>query len=126
MSEMKDPKDFLPALFDLSFSQFITVKIVKILFIIAIVLAAIMAIMVLVSGLASGSVVGGLIGIVLTPIAFLLYVLGARIWLELILVVFRIAENTQKMVDGDKAEAPAAGDSEAEAQSEEQGTKYNA
>ncbi len=84
----------LGALFDFSFSTFVTTKIVKILYVLGVALSALIALIILVSGLASGSVLMALGGIILAPIAFLIYVLVCRIWLELVVVVFRIAENT--------------------------------
>ncbi len=106
MNEMKDPKGFLAALFDLSFSDFITVKIIKILFLIAIVLSAFAALAVVIAGIAGG-VATGLVALIVSPFVFLLNVLWARIYLELIMVAFRIAENTQKMADAKKSKAPA-------------------
>ncbi len=94
MDQVDTPKSFFACLFDFSFSDFLIPKIIKILYIIAIVLAAIGALMILIGGLAGGSVASGLGAIVVSPVLFILYVIGARIWLELILVVFRIAENT--------------------------------
>jgi hypothetical protein len=38
--------------------------------------------------------VRALLMIIGSPIVFLIYVLVARIWLELVVVIFRIAENT--------------------------------
>lgn len=84
----------LGALFDFSFSSFVTTKIVKVLYILGVALSAFIALIILVGGLASGSVFKALGGIILAPIAFLIYVLVCRIWLELVVVVFRIAENT--------------------------------
>ncbi len=84
----------LGALFDFSFSTFVTTKIVKVLYVLGVALSALLALMILVGGLSSDSVLMALVCIVLTPIAFLIYVLLCRIWLELVVVVFRIAENT--------------------------------
>ncbi len=105
-NQLDNPKNFLACVFDFSFSEFIVPKIIKIIFAIAIVLAAFGALMILIGGLAAGTVASGLGGIIIAPIAFILYVLAARIWLELILVVFRIAENTSKMVQEKQGDQP--------------------
>ncbi len=102
MHEINDSKGFLKDLFDFSFSQFITVKIIKILFGLAIIGAAIWALMILIGGLGSGSVGVALGAIILSPIAFLFSVIISRVYLELILVLFRIAENTQVMANDQK------------------------
>ena len=90
-------KGFFGRLFDLSFNEFITTKIIKVLYVLSMIGAGFWALSVLFTGFATksfGSVVGGLVG---APIAFVLCVILARIWLETLIVLFRIAENTAKM-----------------------------
>ena len=89
---------FFRRLFDLSFKEFVTTKIVTFLFILAIVLAGIVAIGILISGLSKG---GGMAfaSLIIAPIVFFLNVLSSRIWLELVIVMFRIAENTTTLVE---------------------------
>ena len=100
---METQKGFFRALFDLSFSDFITTRLIKVLYVIAIVLAGFAALAVIVSGFTQG--VGmGILFLILSPIVFFLYVIMARVWLEIIIVVFRIAENTQTMADKAKRE----------------------
>ncbi|MCB1069169.1 MAG: DUF4282 domain-containing protein [Verrucomicrobia bacterium] len=91
-------KGLLGALFDLSFSEFVTTRVIKVLFIIGIVFAGFGALTLLVSGFSSGFG-KGLLMLILSPLVFLLYVLGARIWCEIIIVVFRIAENTARIAN---------------------------
>ncbi len=94
-----DGKGFFGSLFDLSFSDFITTKILKLLYILAIIGAGIGALMVVIGGFQSGSGAVGIFSLIIAPIIFMLYVILARMWLELIIVIFRIAENTDKMVN---------------------------
>ena len=86
-------KSIVSVLFDLSFSEFITTRIIKALFILAIVVSAIAALSVVIAGFSNGFL-SGLASIIFAGILFLLYVLAARVWCELIIAVFRIAENT--------------------------------
>lgn len=95
-------KSSIGMLFDLSFSEFITTRIIQLLFIIGVVFAAIGSLAFIVSGFRSGAVLG-LLFLILSPIVFLLWVLFARIWCEMIIVVFRIAENTSRLVDQGKS-----------------------
>lgn len=88
-------------LFDLSFTEFVTTRVIKIVFIIGIVFAAIGTIALIIGGFNAGPG-RGVLSLVLSPIIFFLYVLGARIWCEMIIVVFRIAENTGRLVDQNK------------------------
>ena len=89
---------FFKRLFDLSFKEFVTTKIVTFLFILAIVLAGLFALGILISGISRG---GGMafVSLIIAPIVFFLYVLLSRIWLELIIVLFRVAENTTTLVE---------------------------
>lgn len=92
-----EEKGFFGRLFDLSFSEFITTSIIKVLYIIAIIGSAIGALFIL-GGLFATKTFGGvLMGLILAPVVFILYVILARIWLETLIVLFRIAENTGKM-----------------------------
>jgi len=105
-----EQKGLLGSLFDLSFTEFVTTRVIKVLYVLAIVMATIGAFGLLMSGIAKG---GGMafFSILLAPIAFFLYVLMARIWLEVIIVLFRIAENTGRLVEqGEKNAGAGAAD----------------
>lgn len=91
-------KGFFSSLFDLSFTEFVTIRIIKVLFVLAIISSGIGALMLLFSGIAVGGA-EAFIMIIVSPIAFFFYVLMARIWLEVIIVLFRIAENTGRLVE---------------------------
>ncbi|MBN1949438.1 MAG: DUF4282 domain-containing protein [Candidatus Cloacimonetes bacterium] len=93
---MENNNSFFSTLFDFSFSEFITIKIVKVLFIIGIILAIIGAITFIVAGF-NLSTVAGIVFLLISPIIFLLYILLIRVWLEIIIVIFRIADNTKIM-----------------------------
>jgi Domain of unknown function (DUF4282)/zinc-ribbon domain len=82
---------FITSLFDLSFTSFVIPKIIKVLFVIAIVLAACGALFMLVSGFTAG-VTTGIAALVLAPIVFFLYVIGARAYMEVLIVIFRAEE----------------------------------
>lgn len=97
-------------LFDLSFSEFVTTRVIKLLFLLGVVFAGLGTLVIIVSGFSAG-IGRGLISLIISPLVFLLYVLGARIWCEMIIVIFRIAENTSRMVGQQRAErAPLADD----------------
>ena len=95
-------KGFFGTLFDLSFSEFITTKLIKILYILLLVLVAIGFVIAffgsLVTMFSRGGFLQGLLGVVLAPVGALIYVILARMWMELVIVLFRIAENTTEMV----------------------------
>lgn len=89
------PKGFFAGLFDLSFSSFITTKIIKFLFGLWLILSVLMFLGGVISGIArlGDEALQGILIIVLSPIAALLYMIIGRIYFELVIVLFRIAEN---------------------------------
>lgn len=93
----------LSALMDLSFSRFVTMSVIKILYVLAIILAAIFALIMVITAFVQ-SILGGLIALVISPIVFIIYVLLARVWLEIIMVIFRIEKNTREVADYTRAE----------------------
>ena len=99
-------KGFFGSLFDFSFSEFITPRIIKLLFVLAIIISAIVALVMLFAGIAKGGP-GAFLAIILAPVLFLLYVIMARVWLEVIMVMFRIADNTDKLAERGDTQAEA-------------------
>jgi uncharacterized membrane protein len=97
-----EDKGFLGALFDMSFSEFVTTRLVKILYILLLILVAIGLVIGLITSVISlftrGGFLSGLMGLIFTPIGALIWVIMARVWMEIIIVVFRIAENTSDLV----------------------------
>lgn len=90
-------KGFIGRLFDLSFNEFITTKIIKVLFIIAIIGSAFGGLAIMLGLFASKSFWGVIGGLIAGPVVFFLYVIMARVWMEVLIVLFRIAENTAKI-----------------------------
>ena len=105
---MDQQKSFFALLFDFSFSEFITEKIIRFLFAIAVIVAAIGALVMLVQGIQmlSYNVLMGLVQIILTPLVFILYVILARVYLELIMVIFHIEDHVEKIAAGSPAQQP--------------------
>jgi hypothetical protein len=86
----------LSALLDFSFKSFITLSVIKILYILGMVVIALAALVMLISGFSQG-VGPGIVALILAPLVAIIYLIMFRIWLELIVVIFRIGENTSKM-----------------------------
>jgi uncharacterized protein DUF4282 len=93
-----DTQGFLGSIFDLTFTEFITTRIIKLLFILGIIFAAIGTLLLIITGFSKG-IGAGILALVLSPLIFLIYVLFARIWCEMVIVVFRIAEHTGRLVE---------------------------
>lgn len=86
-------KPFFAALFDISFNNFIMLKMMRFLFILSIIGWGIVALYLVFSALSDGMPLYFL----LAPIAFFFGVLLSRLWVETIVVLFRIADNTSRM-----------------------------
>jgi len=92
---MEEQESCWRCLFDLSFREFLTLKLVKVLYVIGIAIAAVAAVYLVVSAFGQ-SFAGGLLYVIAAPIVFLLVVVVWRVVLELLLTLFRIEENTRK------------------------------
>ena len=94
--------NFLKSLFDMSFNDFITTKIVKILYIICIAVSAIIGLMIIFSGFATNSGAMGVFFLILGPVVAIINIIVSRVWLELIMVIFKIAQNTSVIANKSK------------------------
>jgi len=92
-------KGFFKRLFDFSFSEFITTDLIKLLYGLAMVMAGVWILGFITAGFGTHPAVG-LLFLIVSPLLFVLFVIFARVCLELIIVTFQIAENTK-----DSAEA---------------------
>lgn len=92
-------KSIIASLADVSFSSFITTRVISIVYILGLIGSAITALFMLATGLGMMRYGAGLLGlgyILLSIGAFCLMVLSFRMILEFIVVVFKIAENIEK------------------------------
>ncbi|MDO9576315.1 MAG: DUF4282 domain-containing protein [Candidatus Cloacimonadales bacterium] len=91
---MEGKKGFLGALFDFSFSEFITPKLIKFLFTLGVILAIIVVLFIMLRFGGFLMIRYSVMSLILLLFVFFIYVIMLRIWLEFIIVVFKIAENT--------------------------------
>ena len=104
---MEERRGFFSELFDFSFAEFLTPKIIKVLYGLGILMAGIVAIGFLASGFKTSTGLG-IVTLILSPIVFLLYVIFIRVYLELVIVIFRIADHTETMAGRSSGAPPAA------------------
>ena len=90
------PRGFFSALYDFSFHTFVTPKIIRVLYILALVIIGLWSLYFLISGFTPSDATGMLVHIVVAPIIFVIGSIFARVYLEFIIAVFNIAENTRK------------------------------
>lgn len=89
-------KGFFGSLFDFGFTSFITLKFLRVIYAVVVVLIILTGLFLVVRGLTQGGA-GAVFGLVIAPILTLLYLVLARIYLEVVAVLFRIGENTTIM-----------------------------
>ncbi len=93
---MEQGAGFFASLFDFSFTEFITPKLIKYLYGVGMLLAGVMALGMIIAGFTAHWAVGILV-LVISPLVFLLFAIYVRLAMELIIVVFRIAEHTAEI-----------------------------
>jgi hypothetical protein len=98
----------LEALFDLSFTRFLTIGVVRIIYILGILLLVLGWLVAVIGGFVNGFGTG-LLALIFATIVILLELLFLRVWLELIVVLFRIGENTSAMARGMGVSPPTGG-----------------
>ena len=91
--------NFLTALLDLSFASFITLKLIRILYMLGMFVGALAALAAIVAAFNVHSGLG-VIALFLSPLIFLFVLVAVRVSLELIAIVFRIEENTARTQSG--------------------------
>jgi hypothetical protein len=95
---MQNARGFLPALFDFSFTAFVTAKLLRLVYGAAIVGFGLAALVVL-AGAMNGSASVVLATLILVPFGFLVAVTLTRIWCELVVVAFRLAEDAAETAE---------------------------
>jgi len=101
---MAQQRGFLGSLFDFSFTEFVTIRIIKVLYALAVLFSGIAALGMIIGGFSRGAGIGVLF-LILSPLVFLVYVLAARVWLEVIVILFRIAEHTRTIAEKARTES---------------------
>ena len=91
------------AIFDFSFTEFISIELIRVLYIFAFIVAGLSMVGTVLSGFSNGFW-WGLGSIIMAPVVFFAIVFLARISLETMIVLFRIAENTKETADNTKTE----------------------
>jgi energy-coupling factor transporter transmembrane protein EcfT len=90
------------ALLDFSFSNFVTTKLIKFIYGIALVFAVLGFLGMVIAGIAlmfSEGVAAGFAFLCLSPFVLFISILLARVYSEFIIVIFRIAENMSELVE---------------------------
>lgn len=105
--DFKQQAGFLKALFDFKFESFVTPKMISALYLLSMILIALGVLAMMVSsifGIITAFRFGGIGGaimpffmLLLSPVFGILYLAFARMFFELVIVLFKIKDNTEKM-----------------------------
>lgn len=85
-------RGFFSSLFDISFTSFVTTKLIKVLYVLSLVLITITALVFVVAGFEESAALGLFMLVIGAPLGALLYIIYTRVILEFIIQVFRISE----------------------------------
>ncbi len=95
-----EPRGFMTALFDYSFTSFVTPKIIKVLYLLATIVVALSTLVLVLAAFSNSGGAGILTLVIVAPLFFLISMIYARVLLELVIVFFRINGNVQELRDG--------------------------
>lgn len=96
---LRDQSNFLQILLDLSFSSFITEKIIPAIYVLSVLALALIALFFIAEGFTLGVAEGILILIIVAPLFFIVGVVYVRVTLEFLIVVFRIADHVREIAE---------------------------
>jgi len=108
-SSQLESKGFFSGLFDFGFTSFITLRFLKVIYTVLVALILLAGLVFFIAAVSQGGA-RVVVGIVVVPIVTLLYLVIARVYMELVALFFRIGENTSIMARAlSNGSTPAAG-----------------
>ena len=91
------------AIFDFTFTEFISIDLIRLLYVFAFIVAGLAMVGAIFAGFSNGFM-WGVGSIIMAPVVFFVIVFAARIVLEMMIVLFRIEEYTKQTADNTKTE----------------------
>ena len=91
--------DFFKALFDFNFSSFVTMKLIKPLYIFFVVMIGLASLFFLLTSVMAGGT-GILIALIFVPLYFLFMVVSIRVWMEALVLLFDINDRVESLAAG--------------------------
>ena len=84
---------FIRSLFDFKFESYVTTRILRVLYVLVTVLYSLGALVAFLLLVLRGGTVGVLGAVIVVPLAYIIYLATARVFFEVLMVVFRIGED---------------------------------
>lgn len=104
-SEELPRQGFFNALMDTRFNSLITPSLVRVVYIIAMILIALAMLALIISGFAD-SAGSGVLLLIVAPILGLFYLIVTRLWLELVVVLFKIRDAAEEIAINSRRTGP--------------------
>jgi hypothetical protein len=105
--QSSDPA-FWAGLFDFSFTRFITLKFIRVIYIILVAMIGLFGLLLFVLSLATNNGAAGVfVALIVVPLFTLFWIIVVRLTLEGIVVIFRIGENTTRIANAEEARTSA-------------------
>lgn len=92
-----EAKSFIGSLFDFSFSSFVTLRVIRVLYVLITVFYSLIALTFFISLLAKHTPASIIIAIVGVPIVYFIYLIIARITMEVLMVIFNIGKDVRRI-----------------------------
>lgn len=93
-----DQRGFLESLMDTRFDSLITPKLIRFLYVVSMIVLAIGVLVAVVASFTDG-VGSGILALIVAPLVALIYLIVIRLWLELIVVTFKIRDAADRIAD---------------------------
>lgn len=84
---------FFESLFDFSFNKLVTTKVAKVVYVLAVIAISLWSVVILIAGLGQGGA-AAFASIIGAPLMWIFAVVAIRIYLEVVIILFKISENT--------------------------------
>jgi len=92
-----ESKGFIRSLYDFSFSSFVTLRVIRVLYVLITILYSVTAAIVFIGALIEHKPADILFAIIIVPIAYLIYLTFARIAMEILMVLFNIGKDVRSI-----------------------------
>jgi Domain of unknown function (DUF4282) len=92
-----ESKNFIRSLYDFSFSSFVTLRVIRVLYVLITILYTLVAVIAFIGALIEHKPADILFAIIIVPIAYLIYLTFARIAMEILMVLFNIGKDVRSI-----------------------------
>jgi hypothetical protein len=92
-----EAKGFIRSLYDFSFSSFVTLRVIRVLYVLITILYSLAALLVFIGALVRHTPADIVLAFIIVPIGYLIYLTFARIAMEILMVLFNIGKDVRSI-----------------------------